>query len=347
MYKCAFLGCGGRATGHAEAYDFITRGQKVACCDLNVERLDAFAAKYEIPNKYTDLAEMLDREKPDLVHMVTRPNLRVGLMTQLSEAGVPAVLVEKPICLGADDYEALRKLEASSKTKFAVNHQLRHHPQILQLLEDVQEGKFGEVKFIDASCVLPMSGQGVHVLDLMFAFNGYAPVRTVFGASSGYTDLGCDHPSPNDAESLLTFDNGVRAALQAGEGAPIFEEGATWAHKRIAVYGTHGYFHWRMYAWEKSLPDGTVETGKKDYREEDVQGQANLTNSMFDWLEDDRRITPTNLSTALDEWLVILAGYMSSVEARPINFPYTPPEDTLDQCAHENVAAISKIMCTR
>lgn len=329
-HKCAFLGCGGRAQGHAKAYDLITRGQKVACCDLDTARLDAFAAKYEIPNKYTDLQEMLDREKPDLVHMVTRPNLRVGLMSQLAEAGVPAVLVEKPICIGAHDYKALRALDASVATNFAVNHQLRHHPQILQLLSDVESGVFGKVQFIDASAVLPMSGQGVHVLDLMFAFNAYAPVRTVFGASSGYTDLGCEHPSPNDAESLITFENGVRAALQAGVGAPIFEEGPTWGHKRIAVYGSHGYFHWRMYAWEKSLPDGTVEHGKKDYAEEDVQGQANLTNAMFDWLETGTP-APTNLSTSLDEWLVILAGYLSSVEAQPINFPFDPPEDTLDQ----------------
>ncbi|MEN6643252.1 MAG: Gfo/Idh/MocA family oxidoreductase [Armatimonadia bacterium] len=330
-FKCAFLGCGPRANGHAAAYAHITRGHKVACCDLDPERLSAFAAKYDIPATYTSLEEMLDKEKPDLVHMVTRPNLRVGLMQQLADAGVPAVLVEKPICIGADDYKALRSLDAATKTKYAVNHQLRHHPQILSLLQDVQDGKFGEVQFIDASAVLPMSGQGVHVLDLLFAFNGYAPVKTVFGASSGYTDLGCSHPSPNDAESLLTFENGVRAALQAGVGSPIFEEGATWAHKRIAVYGTHGYFHWRMYAWEKSLPDGTVERGKKDYGAEDVLGQANLTNAMFDWIEDDSQVAPTNLQNSLDEWLVILAGYLSSVEARPINFPFDPPNDLLDQ----------------
>lgn len=330
-YKCAFLGCGGRAAGHAAAYDLITRGQKVACCDLDTGRLDAFAAKHEIPRKYTDLAEMLAKEKPDLVHMVTRPNLRVGLMTQLAEAGVPAVLVEKPICIGADDYQALRDLEAAVPTKYAVNHQLRYHPQILQLLQEVRDGKFGEVRFIDASAVLPMSGQGVHVLDLMFAFNNYAPVRTVFGASSGYTDLGSEHPSPQDAESLLTFENGVRAALQAGVGAPIFEAGPTWAHKRVAVYCTHGYFHWRMNAWEKSLPDGTVEHGTKVYGEEDVRGQANLTNAMFDWLEDDAKPAATALATSLDEWLVILAGYLSSVEARPIDFPFDPPADTLAQ----------------
>jgi predicted dehydrogenase len=330
-YKCAFLGCGPRAAGHAQAYAHITRGQRVACCDLDEQRLNDFGERFEIANRYRDMHEMLEREQPDVVHMVTRPDLRVGLMSELADAGVPGVVVEKPICIGADDYKALRALAAESKTKFVVNHQLRHHPQILQLLQEVADGVYGEVRFIDASAVLPMSGQGVHVLDLMFAFNSYAPAQTVFGASSGYTDLGCAHPAPNTAESLITFRNGVRAALQAGEGAPMFEEGPTWAHKRIAVYGTHGFLHWRMNAWEKSLPDGTVEQGKKVYAEEDVLGQANLTNALFDWLECDSQISPTNLSTSLDEWLVILAGYLSTVEARPVDLPFEPADDLLDQ----------------
>jgi len=328
-FRCAFLGCGPRAQGHAAAYDRITRGERVAICDLNEERLNAFGDKFGVANRYTDLDEMLAREKPDVVHCVTDPTLRVPLMTRLAAVGVPGVIVEKPICIGADDYKALRALEARSHTKFAVNHQLRHHPRILGFLQDVQEGRIGEVRFIDASAVLPMSGQGVHVLDLMFAFNGYAPPQTVFGASSGYDDIGGAHPSPRTAESLITFANGVRAALQAGEGAPQFVEAPNWGHKRIAVYGTHGFIHWRMHGWERSLPNDVVEQGEQDYAAEDIIGQANLTNAMFDWLEDDAQVAPTNLATSLDEWLVILAGYLSTVEARPVDLPFDPPDDLL------------------
>jgi len=253
-------------------------------------------------------------------------------MTRLSDAGVPGVIVEKPICIGADDYKALRELEGKSQTKFAVNHQLRHHPRILDFLNDVAEGKIGQVRFLDASAVLPMSGQGVHVLDLMFAFSGYAQVETVFGASSGYDDIGGTHPSPKTAETLITFKNGIRAALQAGVGAPMFDKSLpNWGHKRIAVYGTHGFRHWWMYGCESSRPDGTVEKLKHEYREEDILGQAGLTNSMFDWLEDDSSVSPTNLKTSLDEWLVILAGYMSTVEARPVDLPFDPPDDLLDR----------------
>ena len=330
-HRCVFLGCGGRARGHAAAYEHITRGQAAAVCDMDQERLTAFGDQFGIDTRYTDLDEMLAKEKPDVVHCVTKPDLRVPLLTRLADAGVPGVIVEKPICVGADDYKALRALDARTKTKIAVNHQLRHHPKILELLKDVQDGKIGEVRCIDATACLPMAGQGCHVLDLLFAFNGYAEPKTVFGASSGFDDIDGTHASPKSAESLITFENGVRAMLMTGEGAPIFEEGPRHMHKRIAVYGTHGFIHWRMDAWEKSLPDGTVEQGKKDYREEDAIGQADHTNAMFDWLEDDNKVHPCNLATSLDEWLVILAGYMSTVEARAIDMPFDPPDDLLDQ----------------
>lgn len=331
-YKCALLGCGPRSSGHADAYEYVDRGTMVACCDMNAERLNEYGEKYGIVNRYTNLDEMLEKEKPDLVHLVTPPTLRVQLMTKLSDAGVPGVIVEKPVCIGADDYKALRNLEQNSQTKFAVNHQLRHHAKILEFLSDIADGKIGQVRFLDASAVLPMSGQGVHVLDLMFAFSGYAEVETVFGASSGYDDINGTHPSPRTAETLITFKNGIRAALQAGQGAPMFDKSApNWSHKRIAVYGTHGFRHWKMNGWEKSLPDGTVEKQEMDYATEDVQAEAALINSIFDWLEDDSKVSPTNLKTALDEWLVILAGYMSTVEARPIDLPFDPPDDLLDR----------------
>ncbi|MBN1670470.1 MAG: Gfo/Idh/MocA family oxidoreductase [Kiritimatiellae bacterium] len=331
-HKSAVLGCGPRSKHHAAAYGQITRSKLAACCDMNKERLQAYADEFGIDKRYTDLDEMLEKEKPDVVHIITPPAIRVPLLTQMSDAGVPGVIVEKPICIGADDYKALRALSENSKTKMAVNHQLRHHPTILEFLDDVANGAIGEVRFLDASAVLPMSGQGVHVLDLMFAFAGYAEIETVFGASSGYEDLRGTHPSPRTAETLITFRNGMRGALQAGEGAPIFDKSApNWGHKRIAVYGTHGFRHWWMQGWEKSRPDGTVERAKKDYGAEDIAGQAGLTHAMFDWLEDENRPSPTNLKTSLDEWLVILAGYMSTVEARPVDLPFEPPDDLLDR----------------
>jgi predicted dehydrogenase len=332
VYRCAFLGCGPRAAGHAQAYRRIRRGTPVACCDLDRARLDAFADRFNIPQRYIDLDEMLRQARPDVVHLVTRPNLRVELMTRLSDAGVPAVIVEKPICVGADDYAALRALERQSTTKFAVNHQLRHHPMVLDFLRRVQEGEIGEVKMLDASAGLSLAGQGVHILDLLFAFCGYAGVERVVGMASGYDDIDGTHPGPRTTTAVLTFRGGARGILHAGEGYPVNDpDPRAWMHKRIAVYGTHGCLHWRMGGWERSQPNGTVARGELDYGVEDEQGQAALTESVFDWLDDDAAVAPTNLKTSLDEWEVILGIYLSAVEGRPVSLPCEPPLDLLER----------------
>ena len=204
-YKSAVLGCGPRSNGHAKAYEQITRSRPVACCDLDATRLQAYGEEFGIAARYTDLDDMLDERKPDVVHVVTPPTLRVGLMTRLAEAGVPGVIVEKPICIGADDYKALRELAQTSRTKFAVNHQLRYHPRVLDLLAWVQGGPHrpGAVSGCvgDASHVRPGGARARPALCLC----GLPEVETVFGASSGYDDINGTHPSPRTAESLITF----------------------------------------------------------------------------------------------------------------------------------------------
>ena len=101
-YKCAFLGCGPSSNGHADAYQYIDRGIMIACCDVNKERLNAYGERHGIAGRYTELNEMLEKEKSDVIHLVTPPTLRVELMTKLSNAGVPGVIMEKPICIGAE-----------------------------------------------------------------------------------------------------------------------------------------------------------------------------------------------------------------------------------------------------
>ena len=99
--KSAFLGCGPRARRHAEAYELVQKGKLTAICDLDEGRLHAFGDDYGIgpEHRYTDMDEMLEAEGPDLLHIVTLPTIRVGLMTAASDHGVPVVIVEKPIAI--------------------------------------------------------------------------------------------------------------------------------------------------------------------------------------------------------------------------------------------------------
>ena len=71
MYKSAFLGYGGRAQGHAHAYQHVKGGEIGAICDMNEQLLNDFGDDFSISKRYTDLHQMLDQESPDLLHIVT------------------------------------------------------------------------------------------------------------------------------------------------------------------------------------------------------------------------------------------------------------------------------------
>lgn len=330
MYRSAFLGCGGRARGHARAYGNITRSQMAAICDLREERLKSFGDEFGIENRYTDIHEMLDKEKPDVLHIVTQPDLRVPLMTIAAEYEVPAAIVEKPIALDSADYKAISELGKKSKTKFVVNHQLRFHPRFLELRSDVLEGRVGDVRFIEVSARLNMLGQGTHITDLMFAVNNYAAPESILGQASGTDGFNSTHPTADMAEAYITFSNGAHGLLVVGKNAPRVDDRPDHQHKRVGVYGTQGFVHWQMNFWERKLKDGDYECGEKSYGEEDLLGQKGLTEATFDWLEDDSKMHPNRLDVSLTEFSVILAIFESVVKHAPVYFPTDPPEGLLD-----------------
>jgi predicted dehydrogenase len=326
MYKCAFLGCGPRARGHARAYKNIQRGRIVAICDLDEKRLQAFGDEFGVATRYRDVHEMLTRERPDVLHLVTLPGLRVPLMRLAAEHQVPLAVVEKPIALWGEDYRQIKALGESSQTRFVVNTQLYFHARNLELKRDVGAGRIGEVRHIDVSARSTPLDQGVHVLELAHSYTGFAPITRVFGNVSGAANLTSRQPAPDMAEACLDFANGVHASFITGACAPVATtQESICHHKRVSVFGTRGFVQWTMWWWER-LVDGRYERGEHNYGIEDDLAQARLTEAAFDWLEDPAKPHPTRLETNLVQFNAILGIYVSALQAAPVSLPFDPPD---------------------
>ncbi len=331
MYKCAIVGCGPRAAEHLDAYKHITRGKVVAVCDQVEANVVGLADRFHIAGRYTDLTTMLERERPDLLHVVTGPNHRVNILTTAEACGIPAMVVEKPLATQGEDYLALCRFRANAHSKICVNHQLHFHPRLQQLLSYVREGGIGELRFIEASARLNLAYQGTHILELVHAFAGDVAAISVFGQCAGTEGLQGKkgHFSPDQTAAQIAFDNGLRAQIMAGPISPEVNGGPIWSHKRIAIMGTRGLVHWTMKHWERTLPDGSIDKGDHIYGEEDILGQAKLVETMFDWLEDDKLVHPTNLEASLKQFNVILGIYLSAIHHRMITLPVQPEPDII------------------
>ncbi|MDE0637053.1 MAG: Gfo/Idh/MocA family oxidoreductase [Candidatus Poribacteria bacterium] len=335
MYKSAFLGCGGRARAHASAYRFVKGGKIGAICDMNEELLNKFGDDFDVSSRYTDLDEMLEKEKPDLLHIVTAPvlrgtneRIRYPLMKQASDHGVPAAIVEKPIAVESEDWKQIAGLAEETKTKFIVNTQLNFHPKNLELKRDVAEGKIGEIKFIDASARSTPVDQAPHVLQLVSSYiDNSRPVR-VLGQIAGREQLDSAQPSPMHAAGQAIYENGLHVSLAFGTGMGTLasEGGGTVTHKRVFVVGTKGFVHWRFSSWERSTHEGGYEGGPLNYGEQDIQAQGNLTEAAFDWLDDEKNEHPTHLKQSLAEFNLLLGIYYSGITNQIIDLPFDPPD---------------------
>ncbi len=341
MYKTAMLGCGGRARQHAAAYRFVKRGKLAAICDMNEERLHNFGDDFGISSRYTDLDEMLKKEKPDVLHIVTTPvdpsseeRLRYPLMKQASDHGVPAAIVEKPVAIEGEDWKQIAGLAEKTKTKFVVNTQLDFHPKNLELKKDVDAGRIGEIRFIDASARSRPSEQGGHVLQLVSSYiDNSRPVR-VLGQTFGEESLNSapGHPGPLHAVAHVLYENGVHVSLAFGTemAQKASDTAGVYDHKRVFVVGTKGFVHWRFSSWERSTLDGGYESGTLDYSEQDVVAQGNLTEAVFDWLDDESNVHPTHLKQSLAEFNLLLGIYHSGVTNQIIDLPFEPPDGLID-----------------
>jgi len=331
MHKSCLLGCGPRARGHAEAYKHAKKALLEAVCDMNAERLGKFADDFKVPRRYSDVREMLEKEKPDLLHVVTQPEQRLEFFELADECGVPAVLVEKPLCLDAADFNAIAAFSQRAKTRICVNHQLRYHPKTLELLGIVRSGEIGQVRLIDGSARYPLGGQGTHVLNLMFAYAGDQRPTRVFGQASGRKFFIPHHPCPDSAVGEMVFEGGAHGLLACGENAPVVHDPKVdWMHKRVAVYGTEGFVHWTMDSWELCTPARGYQRGEKSYRDEDVLGQAAMTDAIFDWLEDPSRPHFNRLDVSLAESNTVLGLYKSALERCIAPLPFRPEGSYLD-----------------
>ena len=341
MYKTAMLGCGGRARGHADAYRFVKRGKLAAICDMNEERLNTFGDDFGISSRYTDLDAMLEKEKPDVLHIVTSPvvpnsneRIRYPLMKQASDAGVPAAIIEKPVAIEGEDWKQLAGLAEETQTKFVVNTQLDFHPKNLELKKDVAEGRIGEIKFIDASARSRPAEQGGHVLQLVSSYIDDArPVR-VLGQIAGSEHLNspAGHPSPAHAAAQVLYENGVHVSIAFGTefGQMASDDPGIYGHKRVFVVGTEGFVHWRFSSWERLTLDGGYEGGPLNYGEQDVVAQANFTEAIFDWLENESKVHRTHLKQSLVENNLILGMYYSGITNEIIELPFEPPDGLMD-----------------
>ena len=143
--KIALVGTGGWGRQHARIFSQRPDVNFCAVAGRNGERAEARAAEYGV-RAYTDIAEMLEREQPDMVSLSLPNQGHFAPTLQVIEAGFP-LLVEKPLVFDLAEADTLLDEARKRGLFFAINFNHRYAKPVQMAKEAIESGRLGDLMF--------------------------------------------------------------------------------------------------------------------------------------------------------------------------------------------------------
>ncbi|MGC8976749.1 MAG: Gfo/Idh/MocA family protein [Candidatus Ratteibacteria bacterium] len=202
MIKVGIIGAGGISqVAHIPNFKKINGVKVEAVCDINEEKLNFVAEKFNIPKKFTDWEKMIEDEFDAVV--ICSPNFYHAVQSIKAMENDKHVLCEKPICLTVEEAEKIFKTVEKTKKVFMGAFPRRFLGETIVLKKLVDEGFFGEIYYLKASYLRrrgipglgtwftskklagggPMMDVGVHMIDMVLYIAGLTEPKVVFGAT--------------------------------------------------------------------------------------------------------------------------------------------------------------------
>jgi predicted dehydrogenase len=157
--KAALIGAGQIARQHLACLKTLPGVELAAICDLSPATAEAAAERYGISAWFTDHRAMLEKARPDVVHVTTPPNSHFRLAMDALDAGAH-VIVEKPATSTLEELETLarRAKEVGRHLVEDYNYLFNQAPQ--EILRHIESGQFGAVTHVEVLIGLDILGPG-------------------------------------------------------------------------------------------------------------------------------------------------------------------------------------------
>ena len=160
----ALVGCGKVADDHLSEIRKLSNARVVAVCDLEPLMAEQVAVRYGVPAYYSDVDQMLEVEKADVVHITTPPQSHLPLAIKAVDAGCH-LYVEKPLAMNYPDAVKLIDYATSRNRKLTIGYTYFFDPAAVRMRQLVQQGILGELVHIESLLGYDLAGPfGVPVL---------------------------------------------------------------------------------------------------------------------------------------------------------------------------------------
>lgn len=145
----AIIGCGGTAEVHLRILDQIPGIRVLGVCDPDAKAARRVARQFMVLHTYTDVHEMLEKEKPQVVHILTPPQWH-AVLTEIAATHGAHILVEKPMAVTAKEARFMAEIAGKCGVRLCVDHNLLYDPPVVQARRLIESGDLGEVIWVES-----------------------------------------------------------------------------------------------------------------------------------------------------------------------------------------------------
>ncbi|MCG8554535.1 MAG: Gfo/Idh/MocA family oxidoreductase [Proteobacteria bacterium] len=121
------------------------RARAVAVVDIDREQAGTLAGRFQIQGVYTDLEEMLSKERPDVVDICTPPKTHAPIAVQCIQAGAH-VLLEKPMCQTETECDQVMAAAKEHRRKVCIAHSDLFYPSFYKARKMLERGDIGKFR---------------------------------------------------------------------------------------------------------------------------------------------------------------------------------------------------------
>lgn len=307
----------------------------VALCELDAERLAYGTRRLGVPG-YASMEEMLEKERPAIVHAVAKPTvLRAQFVEMAAAAGVKALVIEKPVGLRPSEVDAVARAVERTGLKVVVNHQRRYMPFADRLRELLLSGELGPIHFVRATTEGPLTDMATHLFDLVLLAVGDVAPTHVWATAEGGGDYGApNYLCPDAMIGTYTFPGGIRVLFESAEQAlGTRDSRACNGRCNIDIWASRGRFWWRQFCQWGYQTDGMTwpELHPTNMEAGDIPAQRRFTRAIADWLDDEARPHHCRFELAKLGMDALLTGYRSALLHQRLSWPSPLTDDEWDQ----------------
>jgi len=159
MLRVAVIGTGYFSQYHYRAWQRMSDVQLVALHAVDRTSGQTIADEFGVATVFTDIKQMLESTKPDLVDIVTPPQSHTDIVRQCISHHIPC-MCQKPFCNDLSEARSLTSEIQAADATVVVHENFRFQPWYRKLQQLLTENRVGDVYEVRFN-LRPGDGQGV------------------------------------------------------------------------------------------------------------------------------------------------------------------------------------------